>query len=188
MNAPSDPTNANAFPPLNLDLGEPVQPTPPAGTATPPDTTPATGVFVNGKELRADVLAAFQRTIMASVPQGAYWYDKQCGAWGYWGGPAVGFIIAGLEIGGPLPPNASNDSTGVFVNGRELHAMDVMALQQYGPVWPGRYWLNAQGFFGIEGGPPIGNLAMMGQGGGGGHKESALSSWDRTGMAVYDLS
>ena len=187
MNIPDNSARPGDLPPLDLDL-DLSRPAPDTGTSAGSAPESPTGVHVNGAELTTEALSAFQQTIMAPVAPGAYWYDPVCGAWGLWGGPAVGFILAGLEVGGPLPANASNGSTGVFVNGRELHVMDVVALQQYGAVWPGRYWLDARGFFGIEGGPPIGNLAMMGQGGGGGRHESALSSWDRTGMAVYDLS
>ena len=31
-------------------------------------------------------------------------------------------------------------------------------LQQLGPVFPGRYWMNAQGVGGMEGGPAIFNV------------------------------
>jgi len=28
-------------------------------------------------------------------------------------------------------------------------------------VWPGRWWVDAQGNYGVEGGPPLGNLVML---------------------------
>jgi hypothetical protein len=82
---------------------------------------------------------------------------------GGWGGPTLGFIQPGLDVGGPLRFDASNGDTGVFINGRELHRLDVLGLQRFGPVWPGRYWVDAMGNFGFEGGIMIGNLWMLAQ-------------------------
>jgi hypothetical protein len=41
----------------------------------------------------------------------------------------------------------------VFINGRQLHMMDVAALMQITQVYQGRWWVDAQGNFGAEGGP-----------------------------------
>lgn len=92
------------------------------------------------------------------IQDGRYWYDKWSGAWGLEGGPALGMIPAGLTLGGPLPADASHGRTGVFVNGRELHLLDVASLMRITPVYRGRWWLDAQGNFGMEGGPVMGNL------------------------------
>lgn len=52
--------------------------------------------------------------------------------------------------------------TGVFINGRELHPVDVMGLQQLvGAVWPGRWWVDGYGNDGPEGGGPMGNLMAI---------------------------
>jgi hypothetical protein len=51
--------------------------------------------------------------------------------------------------------------TGVFVNGRELRPQEVLWLQQFLRVAPGRYWLDDAWNFGYEGGPPLGNLAWV---------------------------
>jgi len=97
------------------------------------------------------------------LPDGDYWYDASSGAAGRWGGPAAVLLVPGLPLGGPLPAQASGGGdgrlTGIFVNGRELHADDVRALHAiYGQAWPGRWWVNAQGDFGADGGPALGNL------------------------------
>ncbi|MFN8570781.1 MAG: hypothetical protein U0132_01915 [Gemmatimonadaceae bacterium] len=97
------------------------------------------------------------------MPDGSYWYDAMSGAAGPWGGPAAVLLLPGLPLGGSLPPTASGGGsgrlTGVFVNGRELHPDDVRALTALlGQVWPGRWWVNARGDFGTEGGPMMGNL------------------------------
>lgn len=80
------------------------------------------------------------------------------------GGHTRGFTLAGLPLGGKLPANISGGGTGVFINGRELHPLDVQALQSLvGQLLPGRYWLDAQGYAGYEGGPAIANLQQLAQ-------------------------
>src|SRR5690606_34957821 len=105
-------------------------------------------------------LEALSRT---RLPDGGYWYDPRSGAAGRWGGPAAVLLLPGLPLGGRLPANASGGGngrlTGIFVNGRELHPLDVQALiATYGQAWPGRWWVDGAGNFGPEGGPAIGNL------------------------------
>lgn len=146
-----------------------------------PDSTPSTGptapgaspetpammqVTVNGVLLSADAIEQCQASGVR-LASGSFWYDPRCGAWGLAGGPCAGLVPAGLTIGGPLNANASGGGmgmlTGVFINGRELHPIDVQNLQQLGPVYPGRYWVDAQANFGFEGQPAIGNLAVAAQ-------------------------
>lgn len=86
------------------------------------------------------------------IQSGAYWYDAVSGLWGQRGGPALGQIDPWLPIGGPLRADASGGNTHVFINGRELHPIDVQRLRQtFGVVPLGRYWLNADGIGGPEG-------------------------------------
>jgi hypothetical protein len=123
-----------------------------------------TDVVVNGVRVRDGEVAELER--MAGVKRtplrdGTYWYDPVSGAWGAQGGPTLGFRRAGLKVGGPLRPSASNGHTGAFVNGRELHRLDVLALERLGQVWLGWYWLDALGNFGCEGGRMLGNLAWL---------------------------
>ena len=120
-------------------------------------------------------LEALERRYGARLPDGPYWYDDRTGAMGFWNGPAFGIVPPGLGLGGSMPANCSGGGTGVFVNGRELHPLDVAALSQIGPVFRGRYWMNAYGDFGLEHGPMLGNLVAMiyqrrGAGGGGQHR------------------
>ena len=80
----------------------------------------------------------------------------------------AGLMPAGLALGGPMPANASGGGSGtltnVWVNGRELHPYDVMQLQQLvGQVYQGRWWVDAQGNFGQEGGAALGNLYALSQ-------------------------
>jgi hypothetical protein len=126
-------------------------------------------VVINKQRLDTETIQALERLYQVRVQDGAYWYDPMCGVWGFEGGPGVSFIHPGLNLGGPLRADASRGDTNVFVNGRELHRQDVLALQQLvGFVNPGRYWLDAYGTVGYEGGPAILNLVMLARQTGGG--------------------
>ena len=112
-------------------------------------------VEVNGQRLTPAELALLEKVNGGPVPEGAYWYDRTSGLWGHLGGPAAGAIAAGLEIGGPLAPDASGGTTGVFFNGREITSLELYRVSQHFGILPkGRYWLDAQGRGGLEGGPP----------------------------------
>lgn len=137
-------------------------------------------VQINGRPLdeaqRRTLAMLEQRT--GPVPPGAYWYDARTGAAGRWGGPVAAFLPPGLPLAGPLPADASGGGNGrltaVFINGRELHPSDVMALRQFGPVIPGRYSWDAQGNVSTETGQWLFNFYAVLQaqqqrsGGGGG--------------------
>ena len=119
-------------------------------------------VIINGQRLDAATLSALEARYQTRVQDGAYWYDAVSGAWGLAGQPTSGFIPAGLRIGGPLRADASNGRTSVWTNGRRLPAQDLRALEALtGPVEPGRYWLDAYGNAGREGGPALVNLAQL---------------------------
>ncbi len=122
-------------------------------------------VVVNGIDISPQTIQALQSYYQVQIQPGRYWYDKTCGAWGYEGGPGVGVLWAGLELGGSLQEDASNGTTGVFINGRRLHTQDVDFLENLmaQQILPGRYWLNAQGFAGLEGGPALVNLYYTAQ-------------------------
>jgi hypothetical protein len=149
-----------------------------ADTDTTADVSAETGrgVIINGRaatdaDLR--ILERFERAWGVEVPAGAYWYDDFSGAAGLAGGPMRGVLGAGLGLGAPLPASASGGGdgrlTGTFINGRELHPLDVQGLTSlFGqPPYRGRFWVDGQGNFGAEGQPAMGNLvALMRQRGG----------------------
>jgi hypothetical protein len=138
----------------------------PVVTATPAPT-PARSISINGNALDAGefaTLAHLEAAAGTRLPDGKYWYDSVCGAFGAWGGPVVAIIPAGLKLGGPVPANASGGGTGLFTNGRELHVFDVLYLQHLlGPIQPGRYFTDAFGNAGLEGGPVLVNLYVAAQ-------------------------
>jgi hypothetical protein len=135
--------------------------------AAPPAA--AQEVFVNRVRLDDKTRDALERGYGVRIPPARYWYDAFSGVWGVEGGPAQGQIHPGLQLGGPLRADASRGDTGVYVNGRQLHRLDVLALQRCTQVLPGRYWVAANGVGGYEGAPPSFNLAVLcGNAGGGG--------------------
>lgn len=150
---------------------------------------PARQVFVNGVLLRDDQVNFLEQKYRSPLPNGNYWYDRMCGAWGVMGGPVLCTLEPNHDIGGPLQPGASLGNTGVFINGRELHYLDMALLQRVVPmIIPGRWWLDVYGNFGSEGGPMLGNLWTLAQSQGASGNEnrsSVLSSWDRTGVVVF---
>lgn len=116
-------------------------------------------VKINRQVIPTSQIQDFQVRYGIQIQAGDYWYDKYSGAWGFMGGPTVGFLLPGVNIGGQLPANASNGNTRVFINGRQLHRQDLMGLQQLlGYVQPGRYWVDGYGNAGYEGGPALVNL------------------------------
>ena len=168
-------------------------PSPPIIDSPAPRTQPGSpgqrSIAINGVVLSEIQMTQLDQMCRMSVPSGAYWYDKISGACGFIGGPCSGFIQAGLELGGPLRSDCSNGHTGVFINGRQLHAVDVLGLQQFVAVMPGRYWVDAMGTFGYEGGPALGNLMQMAQARGRGESNGGDNFWSsRFAAGNYDSS
>lgn len=132
-----------------------------------PAQPPSAAIEFNGQPLDGpgrQQLKAFEAQI-GPVPPGRFWYDPMSGGAGVMGGPAAAYLGPGLTLGGPMPANASGGGngqvTGVFVNGRELHPLDVAGLRRYGPVYPGRYWWDRFGNVGLAGGPMLFNFYAM---------------------------
>lgn len=133
----------------------------PRSSPVPPAAADAL-VSVNGQQISSQEQVRFERDYRLRMVAGEYWYDRVSGAWGYVGGPTIGYLRPQLPLGGPLRPDASGSGTAVYVNGRALHPADLFQLQQIvGSVAPGRYSLDAQGTLGIEGGPPLVNLVAV---------------------------
>jgi len=136
-------------------------------------------IVVNGQELSAEQGQALMQ-LYGPIPAGYYWYDRYSGLWGAMGGPSTGQILPDLDLGGRLQANASGGGTGVYVNGRELHPLEVQRLiQLYGSVMPGRYWMNALLIGGFEGGPATFNLNAAAAATGGGYGGGQGSGYNR---------
>ena len=116
-------------------------------------------VYINAVKLEEEKLKALEEAYGTTIENGRYWYDRLCGAWGVEDGPTAGFIMAGLDLPGPMPADISGGGTGIFINGREIHPLDKQGLQQlFGVTYTGHYWLDAQGNLGVEGGPVLVNI------------------------------
>lgn len=122
------------------------------------------GVIFNGAPLAPQVLSQL-RNAGLPLQAGRYWYDPVSGWWGLDGGPSVGQLPPGLTLGGPLKADASGRGMGTFINGRELHPVEVQQLTLLfnAPVPRMRFWMNAQGVGGPEGGPATFSLQAAAQ-------------------------
>lgn len=118
-------------------------------------------VQINGVRISNALVAAFEREYQTAIPDGSYWYDPVCGAWGVEGGPVGGFVQPGLDLGGPLAADASRGTSGILVNGRELGVGDLQGMWQDLAIGPGRYWLNARGDFGLAHGTRITSFSRL---------------------------
>jgi hypothetical protein len=132
-----------------------------------PASVPAQ-VIINGSPIDDATAMHLAAGIGVAAQPGRYWYDGLSGAFGVEGQATRGFLPPGLALGGAPRPDASGGGDGryggVFVNGRELHPIDIAGLQRLlGQVIPGRYWVDAHGSFGLEGGAPLGNLRAIAQ-------------------------
>lgn len=148
-----------------------------AGTQASPQTTlrasgkanqqPVTqnqrNVIINQTRISDDVVRNLELKYRVQFRDGRYWYDKVSGAWGLEGGPCVGIGVPRLDLAGPLRADASNGQTRIFINGRELHLQDAVGIQTaFGiPPQPGRYWWDAYGNVGYEGGPALFNVRQL---------------------------
>ncbi|KAL9234530.1 hypothetical protein vseg_009391 [Gypsophila vaccaria] len=89
-------------------------------------------VMVNG-HLIPDKLLKKAEKLAGPVYPGQYWYDYRAGFWGVVGGPCLGIIPSSIEeFNYPMPENCAAGTTGVFVNGRELHQKDLELLSSRG--------------------------------------------------------
>lgn len=85
-------------------------------------------VVVNGQMLPYAAIKSAEKQA-GTIRPGIYWYDYQAGFWGVMGGPCLGIIPPSIaEFNVPLAKECAGGTTGVFVNGRELHKKDLDAL------------------------------------------------------------
>ncbi|MEM7453288.1 MAG: hypothetical protein AAF456_02925 [Planctomycetota bacterium] len=120
----------------------------------------ATQVVINGTALDQQQLNAIKSAYGIEPLPGHYWYDSMSGLYGVVGYQAYGFMLPGHSFG-PLSRTASNGTSGVIVNGRELQMAEVQLLSRIrgAQVQQGSYWLDSNGNAGNEGSPvPLGNL------------------------------
>ncbi|KAK8554537.1 hypothetical protein V6N13_093520 [Hibiscus sabdariffa] len=89
-------------------------------------------ISVNGHPIPERVLKKAEK-MAGPIQPGHYWYDFRAGFWGALGGPCLGIIPPFIEeFNYPMPENCAGGTTGVFVNGRELHQKDLDLLANRG--------------------------------------------------------
>lgn len=129
-------------------------------------------VVMNDIDLDDRWLEAFRKAGIQGLTAGRYWFDEKSGLWGRDGEPPSGkaslhrddqfgrvteegFLGFGRKIellGGMLKPDASQGTTRVFINGRELPEIELQEMRIYLPTLSvGRYQLDRAGYFGPEG-------------------------------------
>ena len=122
-------------------------------------------VIVNDIILSKEQIEELARIYGIRPQPGHYWYDTKSGLYGVVGYSAYGFMYPGHQFGS-LKRDVSNGSTGVEVNGRELHHSEWTVWSYILGYWiqPGYYWLDDQGNAGYEGNPlPVVNLYLAAQ-------------------------
>jgi hypothetical protein len=141
-----------------------------------PDDGAAAALVINGQPVSAEQQAQLEAVYGIAPRPGDYWYDTRSGLYGAVGYQAFGFMYPGHALG-TLDRAASNGTTGILVNGRELPESEwlIWSYMLGTPILPGAYWLDEQGNAGYEGSAiPLVNLyvaaqqnAYSGQGGSG---------------------
>ncbi|MBX2821110.1 MAG: hypothetical protein KTR29_15550 [Rhodothermaceae bacterium] len=140
------------------------------------NTTSKSDVVINGRNLSEKEVKTLTNQYGVQPLPGAYWYDATSGLYGVEGHQAFGFMLPGHAFG-DLSRDASDGTTDVLINGRELPQSEwlIWSYMIGNPIAPGEYWLDERGNAGSAGNPrPQINLfalaknnAYIGQGGSG---------------------
>lgn len=99
-------------------------------------------VTVNGYLISQRLIKKAEK-LAGPIQPGHYWYDFRAGFWGAIGGPCLGIIPPFIEeLNYPMPETCTGGTTGIFVNGRELHQKDLNLLGSRGlPTDRGRSFI-----------------------------------------------
>ena len=125
-------------------------------------TAQTTNVFINGVELSLTQTQSVEQYYRVKIQKGRYWYDSTCGLWGLEGEGVTGLILPNLNLGGQLKSNASKGRTGLFINGRQVNRKELLQWKGLlGTVNLGRYWMDAYGNVGFEGGAYLFNVVQL---------------------------
>ncbi|KAG9448402.1 hypothetical protein H6P81_014530 [Aristolochia fimbriata] len=102
------------------------------GRSNQPFETCKTFVSINGQLISDRVVKKAEKQA-GPIQPGQYWYDYRAGFWGVMGQQCLGIIPPFIEeFNFPLLKSCSGGTTGVLVNGRELHQRDLDLLGSRG--------------------------------------------------------